>query len=96
MPWVERYRPKTVAEVSSQEEVVRTLTSAIEQGSLPHLLFYGPPGTGKTFTTVQRYSAFRALHGSAATEVKNRVQTHEGRLKNEPQTQTSRLVQAVI
>ena len=30
MPWVEKYRPKTVEEVSSQEEVVRTLQRAMQ------------------------------------------------------------------
>lgn len=46
MPWVEKYRPERVEDVSHQDEVIKTLKSAIEQGSVPHLLFYGPPGTG--------------------------------------------------
>lgn len=47
-PWVERYRPKSLDEVSHQNEVVATLQNAVATGRLPHLLFYGPPGTGKT------------------------------------------------
>lgn len=47
-PWVEKYRPKNLTEVSHQTEVVATLQNAVETNRLPHLLLYGPPGTGKT------------------------------------------------
>ena len=47
-PWVERYRPQTLDDVSHQTEVVATLKNAVETGRLPHLLLYGPPGSGKT------------------------------------------------
>ena len=47
-PWVEKYRPKNLQEVSHQTEVVSTLQNAVETNRLPHLLLYGPPGTGKT------------------------------------------------
>jgi ATPase family associated with various cellular activities (AAA) len=47
-PWVERYRPQDLTQVSHQGEVVRTLQNAVETGRLPHLLLYGPPGSGKT------------------------------------------------
>lgn len=46
-PWVERYRPKTLKDVSHQTEVVATLQNATATGRLPHLLLYGPPGSGK-------------------------------------------------
>jgi replication-associated recombination protein RarA len=52
IPWVEKYRPDKVNDVSHQEEVISTLKSAIKHGSIPHLLFYGPPGTGKTTTVL--------------------------------------------
>ncbi|RHY26082.1 hypothetical protein DYB32_007879 [Aphanomyces invadans] len=45
-------RPKTVDDISHQDEVVSALRTSIANGQLPHLLFYGPPGTGKTSTII--------------------------------------------
>uniref|UniRef100_A0AAV1VM88 AAA+ ATPase domain-containing protein n=1 Tax=Peronospora matthiolae TaxID=2874970 RepID=A0AAV1VM88_9STRA len=61
LPWVEKYRPKNVDEISHQKHVVATLKTSIANGQLPHLLFYGPPGTGKTSTIV---AVGRQLFGS--------------------------------
>lgn len=47
-PWIERYRPQSLDDISHQNEVVSTLRNAVDTNRLPHLLFYGPPGTGKT------------------------------------------------
>ena len=48
--WVEKYRPKTISDVESQEEIVKILSNSISTGDLPHLLFHGSPGTGKSST----------------------------------------------
>lgn len=51
-PWVEKYRPKTLADIQSQAATVAVLSRTIHSQNLPHLLFYGPPGTGKTSTVM--------------------------------------------
>ena len=48
-PWVEKYRPKSLTDVSHQTEIISTLTNAVETNRLPHLLFYGPPGVSFIF-----------------------------------------------
>jgi len=50
LPWVEKYRPKTLEDLVSHEHIISTIEKFIATDHLPHLLFYGPPGTGKTST----------------------------------------------
>lgn len=73
LPWVERYRPRSIKDVAHQEEVTATLQKAVsngaKKGNLPHLLLYGPPGTGKTSLAL---ALCRDLFVDADT-VKNRV-----------------------
>ena len=46
--WIELYRPKTFAEVTGQEHIIKRLESFVKNKNLPHMLFSGPAGVGKT------------------------------------------------
>lgn len=48
IPWIEKYRPRKLNQIISQEESINILTNTLKTGELPHLLLYGSPGTGKT------------------------------------------------
>jgi DNA polymerase III delta prime subunit len=46
--WVERYRPTKIEDCILKTDAQRVLSSIVEDGHVPNMLFYGPPGTGKT------------------------------------------------
>jgi putative ATPase len=70
-PLAERMRPRTLAEVVGQEDLLapgRPLRDAIDRDRLQSLILWGPPGTGKTTlariiadTTRARFVAFSAV-----------------------------------
>jgi replication factor C small subunit len=50
--WVEKYRPKRLAEVVGHPDIVDRLKAYAKTQSLPHLMFAGPAGVGKTTSAV--------------------------------------------
>merc|ERR1712130_48946 len=52
LPWVEKYRPNSLSDVSGHQDILATINKFVDGNRLPHLLLYGPPGTGKTSTVL--------------------------------------------
>ncbi len=52
MIWVDKYRPKTFAEIIGQDYFIKRVKAFIVSKNLPHLLFAGTAGTGKTTTAL--------------------------------------------
>jgi len=48
IPWTEKYRPRKLAEVYGQREIVERMKAYAKNCSVPHMMFSGPPGIGKT------------------------------------------------
>lgn len=48
IPLVDKYRPKKLADIVYQCDVVKMMQKILETGNMPHLLLHGPPGCGKT------------------------------------------------
>jgi replication factor C subunit 2/4 len=68
IPWVEKYRPRSLNDVCHQQHAILSLRKSLEMGNMPHLLLHGPSGTGKTSTIL---AVARELFGSDA--IKSRV-----------------------
>jgi len=46
--WVERYRPRTIADCILPAKVKNGFAKVVASGDIPNFLLYGPAGTGKT------------------------------------------------
>ncbi|KAH6680016.1 P-loop containing nucleoside triphosphate hydrolase protein [Plectosphaerella plurivora] len=62
LPWVEKYRPVSLDDVSGHHDILATINKFVDSNRLPHLLLYGPPGTGKTSTIL---ALARRIYGAA-------------------------------
>lgn len=50
--WIEKYRPRTLADIVGQQEIIERMRSYVAKGEMPHLLFTGNAGVGKTTAAV--------------------------------------------
>jgi replication factor C subunit 2/4 len=48
--WVEKFRPKKLKEIVSQENIISSMEGVLKTKNMPHFLFFGPSGCGKTST----------------------------------------------
>lgn len=74
-PLAERLRPQTLDEYTGQEHLVgdgAVLRKAIENGTVPSLIFWGPPGVGKT-TLAQLIANYMELPFFALSAIQSGV-----------------------
>jgi len=85
VPWVEKYRPKTLEEVASQTYTIESLKKFVERGTLPHMIFTGPAGTGKTSAAMSLINDL--MEGEILTQdvILERNASDECRMQNLPE-----------
>jgi replication factor C subunit 3/5 len=73
MLWVDKHRPKTLADTNFHQKTNDLLRSLAKNGEgetrkdVPHLLFYGPPGAGKKTRIL---ALLHEIYGSGVTRTK--------------------------
>ena len=50
--WIEKYRPKKLADVVGHKNIIARLQSYVKTEDIPHLMFTGPAGVGKTTSAI--------------------------------------------
>ena len=60
MPWVEKYRPRTLDDVVGNDDTLVRLRAIAIDGNMPNLILCGPPGTGKVCIGI--YSSFFCVY----------------------------------
>jgi len=87
--WVEKYRPKTLNDITAQADVIKSLKTVLLTKNLPHLIFFGPSGCGKTSTILalskelfgEKYYSDRVIELNASDErginiVRDKIKTY--------------------
>lgn len=70
--WVDKYRPKTLPQLSYHSSITQNLTALSKSGDFPHLLIYGPSGAGKK---TRIYCTLNEIFGASVEKLKIDVKT---------------------
>lgn len=70
--WVDKYRPKTISQLSYHDSISQSLRALSKSGDFPHLLVYGPSGAGKK---TRIYCTLNEIFGSQVEKLKIDVKT---------------------
>lgn len=79
IPWVEKYRPRTLDEVVGNEDTLIRLRAVAADGNVPNLILCGPPGTGKVrghffvceFETMNHHNIYIYIYSKIACKILN-------------------------
>lgn len=74
MLWVDKYRPKSLDELTYHKGLSTMLKKIVKGGDFPHMLFYGPPGAGKHTRIV---SLLEEVYGPGVHKVKIETRTFQ-------------------
>lgn len=65
--FVDKYRPKSLADLSHNYELTNQLKKLANSPDFPHLLIYGPPGVGKKTRIL---AVLKEMFGNAVEKMK--------------------------
>jgi replication factor C subunit 3/5 len=74
MLWVDKYRPRSLQDLSFHDQTTKRLQALVENGQLPHLFLYGPSGAGKKTRIM---ALLNELYGPGALKLKLDKRTFE-------------------
>ncbi len=84
IPWVEKYRPKSLKDVASQTYTIESLQKFVERGTMPHMIFTGPAGTGKTSAAISLINDLIGRDKITQDMILERNASDECRMENLP------------